>query len=163
MSILGALSLAGAFVAGALAPSPGAAAGRMDFELATLSGDKFVRLDDFVGRPVLINVWGSECPPCIIETPLLDTQSQIYKSVQFLGIGTDDRISSLRFADRFHIRYPELQAPTHPSGLLRRLGDTQGALPFTVVLDARHQVCASRQGAVDAAWISDAVKTCTAD
>jgi len=133
----------------------------MEFELATLDGSAFIKLDDFANRPILINVWGTECPPCVKETPLLNAQSQIYKNVQFLGIGTDDRISSLRFANRFHVRYPELQAPKNPSGLLRKLGDTVGALPFTVVLDTEHRICASRLGGVDADWIASAVKQCS--
>lgn len=160
VGIVAAFALATAFLAGVFAPTAGVAADRLEFELATLDGDRFVKLDDFAGRPMLINVWGTECPPCIIETPLLSAQSQIYPKVQFLGIGADDRIASLLFINRLHIRYPQLQAPKNSSGLLRRLGDSQGALPFTVVLDAGHRICAKRQGAVDAAWILGAMNTC---
>jgi hypothetical protein len=35
-------------------------------------------------------------------------------------------------------------------------------LPFTVVVDARHEVCASRLGEVDAAWIAAAAQACGA-
>jgi len=162
IGIFGALA-AVALLGGALAPAPAAAAGRMEFELPTLSGRDFIKLDDFAGRPILINVWGTECPPCIIETPLLTAQSQIYKNVQFLGIGTDERVASLLFVNRFHVQYPQLQAPQDPTGLLRRLGDPDGALPFTVVLDTKHRVCASRHGAVDAGWIATTVRKCAAD
>ncbi|HTY50440.1 MAG TPA: TlpA disulfide reductase family protein, partial [Steroidobacteraceae bacterium] len=141
-------------------PSRAAAADRLEFELATLNGSGFIKLDDFVNRAILINVWGTECPPCVKETPLLNAQSQIYAHVQFLGIATDDRISSLRFAGRFHVRYPQLQAPRNPTGLLRQLGDSHGALPFTLVLDTKHRMCASRLGEVDAGWISSAMKAC---
>jgi thiol-disulfide isomerase/thioredoxin len=144
-------------------PSRASQADRLEFELATLNGSAFVKISDFPNRAVLINVWGTECPPCVEETPLLNAQSQIYTNVQFLGIATDDRISSLRFASRFHVRYPQLRAPTHPEGLLRRLGDLHGGLPFTVVLDTEHRICASREGAVDADWVSGAVKACAPD
>lgn len=139
------------------------AAGRVDFQLATLDGDAFVKISDFPDRVVLINVWGTDCPPCAKETPLLNAQSQIYTNVQFLGIGTDDRISSLRFVSRFHVGYPQLRSPKDPDGLLRQLGDLRGALPFTVVLDSKHRICASRLGAVDADWIADAVKQCSSN
>ncbi|HUO11693.1 MAG TPA: TlpA disulfide reductase family protein [Caulobacteraceae bacterium] len=161
VGFVGALALAGALLGSGFAPA--AAADRMEFELPTLNGGNFIKLDDFAGRPVLINVWGTECPPCIIETPLLSAQSQIYKNVQFLGVGTDERMASLIFVNRHHVQYPQLQAPTNPSGLLRRLGDLDGALPFTVVLDTRHRICASRRGAVDADWIGNAVRKCEAD
>jgi len=163
ISSIAAFALAGAFLASAFAPTPVFAAERMEFQLATLNGTAFVKLDDFVNRAILINVWGTECPPCVKETPLLNAQSQIYTNVQFLGIGTDDRMSSLRFANRFQVHYPQLQAPKDPSGLLRRLGDLHGALPFTVVLDTEHRMCASRLGEVNAEWIAAAVKKCSAD
>ena len=144
-------------------PSRVWAADRLEFELPTLNGHAFVKISDFPHRAVLINLWGTECPPCIQETPLLDAQSRIHTDVQFLGIATDDRIASLRFASRFHVRYLQLQAPKNPSGLLRRLGDAKGALPFTVVLDTEHRICASHLGEVDAEWITSAVKACAAD
>jgi len=145
------------------APSRAPAAESLEFTLATLDGHAFVRLSDFLNRLVLINVWGTECPPCMKETPLLNAQSKIYTNVQFLGIGTDDRISSLLFASRFHVSYPQLQAPKDPNGLLRELGDLHGALPFTVMLDTQHQICARRMGEVDAQWIATAVRDCTAE
>lgn len=153
--LLAALTLASGFD-----PSRVLAAQSLELELATLNGNAFVKISDFPDRAVLINVWGTECPPCIEETPLLNAQSRIYPNMQFVGIGTDDRISSLRFAGRFHVGYPELQAPKDPGGLLRRLGDLDGALPFTVVLDVRHRICAQRMGEVDAQWIAAAAQKC---
>lgn len=144
-------------------PGQTLAADSLNFTLATLDGHRFVRVSDFPHRAVLINVWGTECPPCIKETPLLNAQSQIYTNVQFLGVGTDDRESSLLFASKFHVGYPQLQAPKNPNGLLRKLGDPHGALPFTVVLDTQHRICAQRLGAVDAQWIATAVHECTAE
>lgn len=142
-------------------PGRAVAADVLGFTLATLDGHAFVRVSDFPDRPVLINVWGTECPPCMKETPLLNAQSRIYTNVQFLGVGTDDRMSSLLFARRYRVSYPQLQAPANPSGLLRKLGDPHGALPFTVLLDARHRICAQRLGEVDAQWIAAAMHECT--
>jgi len=156
--VLTVLALASGFKSGHVLAANG-----LEFELATLSGNAFVKISDFRNRAVLINVWGTECPPCVKETPLLNAQSKIYTKVQFLGIATDGRISSLRFAGKFHVRYPQLQAPIHPDGLLRRLGDSNGALPFTVVLDAEHRICASRLGAVDADWIRGVMTACARD
>lgn len=156
-----ALPLVLALAAGA-DPGRALAADSLGFTLATLDGHAFVRVSDFPDRPVLINVWGTECPPCMRETPLLNAQARVYPNVQFLGIGTDDRMSSLLFARRYRVSYPQLQAPTNPAGLLRKLGDPHGALPFTVMLDARHRICAQHLGEVDAQWIAAAVHECAA-
>jgi thiol-disulfide isomerase/thioredoxin len=150
-------------LASGLVPSHALAAKPVEFQLATLDGRAFVKIADFPNRAVLINIWGTECPPCVEEAPLLNAQSRIYTNVQFLGIATDDRISSLRFASRLNVRYPQVQAPMHPDGLLRRLGDLHGALPFTVVLDTEHRICASRLGKVDVEWIRSVVKVCATE
>lgn len=48
--------------AGALDPKP--------FSLSTKDG-RVVRLEDFKGRPVLLNFWATWCPPCVEELPSL--------------------------------------------------------------------------------------------
>jgi len=130
----------------------------MELELATLDGSAFVRLSDFPGRAVLINVWDTECPGCVKETALLNAQARMHPQVQFLGIATGDRRASIRFTSQFQVPYPQLQAPKDPAGLLRRLGDPHQGLPFTLLLDAGHRICASRLGEVDAHWIDVALK-----
>ena len=83
-------------------------------------GTAFVRLDDHAGRPVLLNFWGSECPPCIAELPLLFAQAPRHPGLQFLGIAVDQRAAATRFLARLQPTYPQLVASTQPEVLLRR-------------------------------------------
>jgi hypothetical protein len=46
---------------------------------------------------------------------------------------------------------------------MRRFGNKLGALPYTVVLNALHQVCTSRLGEIDAQWVSTAMVACAVD
>lgn len=70
---------------GAARPSapavPKAAAGKIDRSQAGKAGpaaafldraDKPVRLADFKGTPVLVNLWATWCAPCLAEMPALD-------------------------------------------------------------------------------------------
>lgn len=132
------------------------------FELPRLDGTAFVRLDDYAGRAVLLNFWGSECPPCIAELPMLFAQASRHPGLQFLGIAVDPRAKATRFLARMQPTYPQLIAATQPDVLMRRFGNKVGGLPYTVMLNARHEVCASRLGEIHEKWLSSAIAACNA-
>ena len=54
------------------------------FDVATLDGGQ-VKLSDFKGRPVVVNLWATWCAPCKLEHPLLVKMAQEEK-VEILGI-----------------------------------------------------------------------------
>lgn len=153
------LGVLGLTVSGAL---PVAAQPALGFELPRLDGSAFVRLDDYRGRPVLLNFWSSDCPPCVAEMPLLFEQARRHPGLSFLGIAIDQRAAATRFLAQRAPTYPQLIALQAPDVLLRRFGNRRGALPFTVVLDAQHRPCRSRAGEVEATWIDAAVRACGA-
>jgi thiol-disulfide isomerase/thioredoxin len=68
VTVPGGAAVSGPFGAGVVAP---------DFELQTLDGQT-VRLSDFAGRPVWINVWASWCAPCRAEMPDIE---QVYREL----------------------------------------------------------------------------------
>ena len=132
----------------------------MTFTLPMIDGTAFVRLADFVGRPVLINFWSSACQSCLKEMPVLLAYAKEHPDVQFLGVAVDSRSSAVRFLAEQPSMYPQLIAVAQPEVLLRRFGDTYAALPHTVVLDATHSVCAIKTGEIDRVWIQAALIAC---
>jgi cytochrome c biogenesis protein CcmG, thiol:disulfide interchange protein DsbE len=53
----------------------------VDFE------DNLVSFDDYLGAPLVVNLWQSSCPPCIVEIPHLETVHQeTGDQIRFLGI-----------------------------------------------------------------------------
>jgi thiol-disulfide isomerase/thioredoxin len=132
----------------------------MSLQLPLLDGSRFVQLSDFPGRAVVLNFWGSECPPCVREMPLLASLSRQYAAVQFLGVATDGRERAIRFVNRFKPAYPQLFAINRADVLMRRFGNLRGGLPYTVVLTPAHLLCVTHLGEVDAEWIAAAVSGC---
>ncbi len=104
--------------------------------------NKPIRLSDFTGKVVLINVWGSWCAPCRTETPELETVYAEYRDrgVQFLGIDVrDNRDTARDFVTDRNVEYPSIFDPAMRS--LITLGRTYptSVVPTTMVLDRQHR------------------------
>ncbi|MEV7278224.1 TlpA disulfide reductase family protein [Streptomyces sp. NPDC093111] len=127
--------------------------------VATLSGDTLEgkRLDvaDLKGKVVVLNVWGSWCPPCRAEAPHFAKVAKDLKAkgVEFVGINTRDpnKQPALAFEADYGVPYPSLY---DPAGKLIVSGFPKGtlnpqAIPSTVVLDKNGKVAARSLMALD--------------
>lgn len=70
-------------------------------------GRPAVRLSQFKGRPVVINFFGSWCPPCLRELPDFQAVSERYKGkVVFIGVTNNDtRPGAVRVLERSGVTY----------------------------------------------------------
>ncbi|MEU9232205.1 TlpA family protein disulfide reductase [Streptomyces subrutilus] len=99
------------------------------------------------GKVVVLNVWGSWCPPCRAEAPAFAKVSKELadagKDVAFVGINTRDNStqSAKAFETDYGITYPSLYDPAgklmlrFPKGTLN-----PQAIPSTVVLDKEGRI-----------------------
>jgi thiol-disulfide isomerase/thioredoxin len=106
-------------------------------------------LGRYQGRVIVLNFWATWCAPCRQEMPgFARLQSRFGdRNVQFVGIANDDPAKVARFARDLGITYPLWTGGAEVDELARRLGDAQGALPFTVILDPQGRVLAQKVGA----------------
>jgi len=66
-----------------------------------------VHLSGLIGKPLVLNIWGTWCGPCKAETQYLSTvYDELKPRVRFLGVDTEEvsRDSALAFAP--HVRPP---------------------------------------------------------
>jgi len=113
-----------------------------DFGGSLLSSGNY-KLSAYDGKAVVVNFWGTWCPPCVIETPQLETVYQAYKrkDVTFLGVDIKEgsRDAPKSFVRDNHIEYPMIYDETGETAL--RMGNIRvQATPFTVLLDKQHRV-----------------------
>jgi len=112
-------------------------------ELPAVSGSVLgstttISTQDFRGKVVVINVWGSWCPPCRKEAPDLQAASVETKDVaQFVGITSKDYdpAPAEAFVRSFKISYPSIYDPTGKV-LLAFAGELPpSAIPSTMIID----------------------------
>lgn len=99
------------------------------------------------GTPVVVNFWGSWCPPCRDEAPhLADLAREFEGRVQFLGVNFRDARESARdFILEFDLPFPSIFDPDYE--ILPALGYV--GWPVTLVYDAEGRVTFPHVGAFD--------------
>ena len=104
----------------------------------TLGSNQTISSQDYRGKVVVINVWGSWCPPCRKEAPDLQAASVETKDIaQFVGITSKDYdpAPAEAFVRSFKITYPSIYDPTGKV-LLAFAGELPpSAIPSTMIID----------------------------
>ncbi|GAC1543278.1 MAG: hypothetical protein NVS2B17_22830 [Candidatus Velthaea sp.] len=106
-----------------------------DFHLRTLDGRE-VSLASYRGKTLVINVWGSWCPPCRLEQPELVAEAKTdARNVEFLGVDTTETLAVVRaFTAAKGVTYP--QAVTAATSGFARDFEIRN-YPTTIVIDPR--------------------------
>lgn len=108
-----------------------------DFEDGEVTGDIFAE-----NELTVVNVWGTFCPPCIEEMPLLQEMSEELKdkNIGFVGICWDvayeDGANDLakKIVSDAKVTYPNILLDTSDENVANFYNSIQG-LPTTIVVD----------------------------
>ena len=108
------------------------------------------------GKPLIVNLWASWCPPCRREMPVLAAaqKQQPWASFVFANQGESNATVQRYLSDsQLELANVLLDRDT-------RLGFVAGsaALPITLFYDAQGQLVASHRGALTAASLADKLK-----
>lgn len=102
-----------------------------DLVFRRVDNDKELKLKQFRGKVVLVNLWATWCAPCVKELPELDRLQQIYRDrgLTVITLSQQERKELLGFAAR------------HPSSAINGYAEDMGwlevgdARPVSLVLD----------------------------
>jgi len=127
-----------------------------DFALSRLDGE-IVRLSDFKGKVVFLNIWATWCSPCREEMPSMEKLYQEMKGQPFEILAVSIDILGAKavapFMAELKLSFPAL---LDPQGTVRRLYGTTG-VPESFIIDKNGIIAAKVIGARN--WASpDAVQ-----
>jgi thiol-disulfide isomerase/thioredoxin len=131
-----------------------------DFSGTSLTGAP-IKLASYRGKIVVLNFWGSWCPPCRAEAPTLAVLSEEYgpKGVAFLGDDVADTpANALDFTRSVGITYPSVNDPGYAVvqdfSQVVPVNDT----PTTIVIDRTGHIAGMVLGKVSYATMVTLIK-----
>jgi thiol-disulfide isomerase/thioredoxin len=122
---------------------------------------KTVNSADWQGKVLVVNFWASWCPPCVEEMPTLDLLQKAFlqENVVFVGIGIDSPSNIREFLEKTPVSYSILIGGLEGSTLAKQMGNAQGALPFTVIINSKGKAVYSKLGKISEDELRKAIKS----
>lgn len=111
----------------------------------------------FRGTPLVLNMWATNCKPCVREMPAFDeVAAELDGKVAVIGVNVfDDASTAAAFAADLGVSYPQYN---DPDGALSTALEVTG-LPATAFFDADGTLITVHQGAYTAAELRLAIET----
>lgn len=105
---------------------------------------------------MVLNLWATWCGPCREEIPMIVKFHEKYRErgLIFIGLALDDKIPVEKFAKELKINYPILLGEADLGEFGRRLGNSKGLLPYTVIIDRTGKILMTRLGGIDEKFLA---------
>ncbi|HWH33892.1 MAG TPA: TlpA disulfide reductase family protein [Acidimicrobiales bacterium] len=133
-----------------------AAGDALPTESFSLLGGGLGSFADYRGRPLVVNLFASNCPPCIEEMPAFEAvHRELGDDVAFLGLNIQDQPSAAAaLVERTGVTYDIARDPS--GDLARQLGMV--VMPTTYFVSADGRVVATKAGALDAGELRERIE-----
>ena len=126
-----------------------------DIALTALDGSS-AGLADYAGRPVVVNMWATWCPPCRREMPVLERAQGAYPDVSFVLVNQGEDAETIRhFLVEEGLDLRDILRDPHS----RTMAETGArALPTTLYFDADGRLVDTHLGELTGASLADTLR-----
>lgn len=127
-----------------------------DIATRTLDGIP-TTLDASAGRPIVLNLWATWCPPCRREMPVFEDAAQRYPGIDFVLLNQGEDAATIReFLDRQGLQlHQDILLDPHSQAMPAT--NTRG-LPTTLFFDANGRLVDSHMGELTRASLTDTLR-----
>lgn len=119
-----------------------------------------VDLAEFKGKPMVVNLWATWCPPCVREMPVLHQAQMNHPEVNFVFINQGEsaqRVQTWLGTRQLPLRNVLLDANQQALPAFKQKG-----LPTTLFFDAQGQLVDTRTGELSTATLAQRLQTLSA-
>ena len=114
-----------------------------------------VALTGFVGKPTVLNLWATWCPPCRREMPLLQQAQVAHPGLNFVFVNQGEtRADVVRYLQGQHML---LRNVLLDATLATGAAFDQRALPTTLLFDAQGRLVSTHVGAFSEATLAQSL------
>ena len=114
---------------------------------------KIVHLKEFEGKPTVINLWATWCPPCVREMPVLHEAQRQHQEVNFVFLNQGEepeQVSHWLGSRRLPLRNVLLDQKRQASAAFQQQG-----YPTTLFFNAKGELVSSRIGELSPATLKE--------
>jgi thiol-disulfide isomerase/thioredoxin len=122
--------------------------------------EKVQPLAQWKDKVIVLNFWATWCPPCRAEIPEFIRFQKQYgaQGVQFIGVAIDQKNKVQDFAKEVGMNYPVLLGDLAGIDLAKRIGNNEGGLPFSVIVDRTGKVVLTQLGTISYEKLETVIK-----
>ncbi len=129
-----------------------------DFRVVTLGGEE-AELEDFIGKPTVLNFWATWCAPCKAEMPEFEKMYGAYgDEVNFVMINVDGGASPVAIASEFIAQNGYTFPVYADTDYSASYAYNARSIPLSVFIDKDGSVLQTHVGAMDGATLEKYIK-----
>ncbi len=128
-----------------------------DIVLVNFDDGATTTLNDYVGKPLVVNFWASWCPSCIAEMSraFKPVQEQLGDTVTFVGVNIQDsRDKAVELLAETGVQWVSVE--NEDGSLWAELGGL--AMPFTVFISADGEIADKHNGPLNESLLMDRIE-----